>query len=632
MIDGKASIIGWAYTDFLGNSYDAWFHLLDLDGQAVSAPVLLSAADNGLRPLVGDLVYREGEFLAGYRKVHSSASIPEEIRLRRIDASGALASPEFVVFRGVPGQSLYGPWIERLGVTLGAAWMDRSASSLMVAMADPQGNLLVSPASYVTSLRGGEPRISGFSRFDDRFALTFYELGPTAVQPLETMQFDDQGLVVQGRSTLLDEAFVTSYYTTTASPSGLATSYVDGYNAPGGVGLRIRHDSKEDVLDALSVALANPTPGYSVEPPKLSMSPRGVSGVVWEEDRSFPTSKIFFVTAPPYAVWVGGAGPSPSAVAEARVLQPDSAGAMVAAIRPYGTSGYGCEVGDGDVNGDGVSDVLTGPGPGDTFGPQVRAFQWTGQTIAKVNFFAYGTLKFGVKARSGQMDGDLYDEILVGPGPGAVFGPHVRGFDFDNASVRAMPRLSFYAFGTLRYGVNAVAGDVDLDGFAEVLAGPGPGETFGAQLRGFDYDGAFVSVMTKINAFVFPSSTHGLVTASGNTDGDRYAEIGAAQGPSAPFGSDVAVLDYDGASLAGKAGSPFQPFPGPTTGAHVCFGQWMDADVREEIFTSRGPSPASISEVRVADDALAGFAALASYDPYPAGTHGTPLAMLDLGF
>jgi hypothetical protein len=73
--------------------------------------------------------------------------------------------------------------------------------------------------------------------------------------------------------------------------------------------------------------------------------------------------------------------------------------------------------------------------------------------LAKVSYYAYGTLRFGVNVASGDSDGDGYDELITGAGPGAVFGPHVRGFDYDGASVRPQPGVSFYAYGT-PLGVN----------------------------------------------------------------------------------------------------------------------------------------------------------------------------------
>ena len=70
--------------------------------------------------------------------------------------------------------------------------------------------------------------------------------------------------------------------------------------------------------------------------------------------------------------------------------------------------------------------------------------------------------RMGVNVSAGDIDADGYDEIITGAGPGAVFGPHVRAFDFDGtAPVVAVPGVSYFAYGTMRYGVNVAAGDLD---------------------------------------------------------------------------------------------------------------------------------------------------------------------------
>ena len=105
----------------------------------------------------------------------------------------------------------------------------------------------------------------------------------------------------------------------------------------------------------------------------------------------------------------------------------------------------------------------------------MRAFRPSGSPLLKVSFYAYGTLRYGVLPWSAGLDADGPREILTGPGPGAMFGPHVRGWNYDGVKLDAMPKVSFYAYQTLRYGVGGSAGEMDADGFEEILTAPGPG-------------------------------------------------------------------------------------------------------------------------------------------------------------
>ena len=62
-----------------------------------------------------------------------------------------------------------------------------------------------------------------------------------------------------------------------------------------------------------------------------------------------------------------------------------------------------------------------------------------------MSFLAYGTHRWGVNVACGDLDGDGIDEIVTGPGPGAVFGPHVRGWNYDGTALTAIPGVSFLA-------------------------------------------------------------------------------------------------------------------------------------------------------------------------------------------
>lgn len=84
----------------------------------------------------------------------------------------------------------------------------------------------------------------------------------------------------------------------------------------------------------------------------------------------------------------------------------------------------GTTVATGDVDGDSIAEIITGTRSGG--GPQVRVFDWQGRV--KSQFFAYAE-KFlgGVNLASGDLNGDGLSEIITGAGPGG--GPHVRVFN-----------------------------------------------------------------------------------------------------------------------------------------------------------------------------------------------------------
>ena len=263
----------------------------------------------------------------------------------------------------------------------------------------------------------------------------------------------------------------------------------------------------------------------------------------------------------------------------------------------YGAGQWGTNVGTGNVDGGSYAEVLTGPGPGDVYGPHVRAWRRDGTPIAKVGFFAYGTLKYGVNVAAGRLDGDSFDEIQTGPGPGEVFGPHVRAFNFDNATLAAIAKVSFFAFGTLKYGVNVEEGPVDADAYAEILVGAGPGAAFGATIRGFNYDAVMLAAIAKINFNAF-ATTHGVIVAGGDVDGDGFAEIAAAHGPAPANANTFAGFDYDEAMVVPAPGFIVNPTPASLYGGRLGTGD-VTGDGRAELECGAGRDPAAGSTINV---------------------------------
>ncbi len=84
--------------------------------------------------------------------------------------------------------------------------------------------------------------------------------------------------------------------------------------------------------------------------------------------------------------------------------------------------------------------------------------------FARTGFFAYDeTFRDGVNVATGDVDGDGVDEIITGPGLGGV--PLARIYDRNG-----IRKNEFYIFDpTQRNGLEVATTDVDGDGVQEVI-------------------------------------------------------------------------------------------------------------------------------------------------------------------
>ena len=303
--------------------------------------------------------------------------------------------------------------------------------------------------------------------------------------------------------------------------------------------------------------------------------------------------------------WPGvavGLGPSPENPPRIRIFPPEQNAARIVAFQAYGFEKYGVNVSVGDLDGDRVDELLTGPGPCDTFGPHVRGFSAAGGPFPGLSFLAYGTSKYGVNVAAGDFDGDGFDEIITGPGAGAVFGPHVRGWNYDGTgSVIPVSTVNFFAYGTPKWGVNVACGDIDGDGMDEIVTGAGPGPIYGAHVRGWNVDDAPATAIPGVSFFAYNTPRYGVRVSCGDIDGDGIDELVTAPGPSPAFGAHVRGWNYDGDTLGEIQGVSFFAWPPDQArhGATIFAGADLDEDGRDELVVGAGPDPTLDTLVRV---------------------------------
>ena len=244
-----------------------------------------------------------------------------------------------------------------------------------------------------------------------------------------------------------------------------------------------------------------------------------------------------------FAIGATGGGPNQVNVYDART------NALLGILNPFGSrSTLGVSVATGDVNGDGIEDIVAASGRGGK--PIVKVFD--GRSLKELGSFeAYSTtFTGGVSVAVGDVDDDGRADIVTGAGVGSAAQVKVFGgaglFDpRGKMTAKPMAIRNFFAFETsFRGGITVAAGDVDGDGRADIVVGKGADSTSEVKV----FRGADGTTMYDYRA-MNPGYTGGVSVAAGDINGDGKAEVvvGASQGATSQvrvFSGDNLIADY----------------------------------------------------------------------------------------
>ena len=248
--------------------------------------------------------------------------------------------------------------------------------------------------------------------------------------------------------------------------------------------------------------------------------------------------------------------------------------------------------------------VATGPGPGHL--PVVRVTAEGPNGNETISFMAYQkNFLGGVRVAVGDVNGDGFADVITGSGAGAA--GHVKVFDGTRLGRTNALLMSFDAFpGFFRGGVFVAAGDVTGDGRADIIVAPDAGARPLVRV----FDGKTGAEIRSFLAYS-PTFTGGVSVAAGDVNGDGRDDIitGAA------INGHVKV--FDGAS--GAEIRSFLAIDGFVGGVFVAAGD-LNSDKHAELLIGAGPG-APGGHVKIFDG-LTGQELLSffAYDPnFPRG-------------
>jgi hypothetical protein len=331
-------------------------------------------------------------------------------------------------------------------------------------------------------------------------------------------------------------------------------------------------------LDQISLSWSNVANewGYKVE-----RSPNGWSGweqiaTTWADSTSYVDSGLsadttYYYRVRAYNAVDGEYSPTASATTGQPPTSTDSTfvvggeygyvelrqvgtGATLALLDPFGYSFTGAtSVALGDLNADGYRDVVVGMATAAALvkiydGKTLETSYGDPESAVFATFYAFDPqYNVGVNVALGDVNGDGYADLVAGANVG---NPHVKIYSgqalfYDPAGAII---ADFYAYG-LQFNVGAAvaAGDIDRDGFAEVITGATIGNPHVKIYSGYalTMNGGNANAALKRDFFAYGLQFNiGVFVATGDTNGDGYIDLitGASRG-------NPEIKVYDGQAI-----------------------------------------------------------------------------------